>query len=161
MTCEQCGGPTTTARENFHYLASGLPNVTLVGVLVTRCPKCGAFEVEIPRIEDLHRTIARAVVTKPAPLTPAEVRFLRKWLGWSGVDFAAHMGVTPETVSRWETGSLGMGAAADRLIRLMIVNQAPVQDYSLELLKAIDDKASAPFRLGVEADEKGWHAVAA
>ena len=161
MTCEQCGGLTTTARENFHYTASGLPNVTLVGVLVTRCPKCGAFEVEIPRIEELHRTIARAVVMKSAPLTPGEVRFLRKWLGWSGVDFAAHMGVTPETVSRWETGSLGMGAAADRLIRLMIVTQAPVQDYSLELLKAIDEKATAPFRLGVEADEKGWHAVAA
>jgi len=36
-----------------------------------------------------------------------------------------------------------------------------VQDYSLEMLKAIDESASTPFRLGVEADEKGWHAVAA
>ncbi|MBZ5637306.1 MAG: helix-turn-helix domain-containing protein [Acidobacteriia bacterium] len=161
MTCEECGGPTTTVRENFHYTASGLPNVTLVGVLVARCPKCGAFEVEIPRIEELHRTIAGAVVTKPAPLTPAEIRFLRKWLGWSGVDFAAHMGVTPETVSRWENSNLGIGAAADRLLRLMIVNQVPVQDYSLEMLKAIDEESAVLFRLGVEADEKGWHAVAA
>ena len=161
MSCEQCGGPTTTARENFHYTASGLPNVTLVGVDMTRCPKCGSFEVDIPRIEDLHRTIAGAVVTKRAPLTPAETRFLRKWLGWSGVDFAAHMGVTPETVSRWEAGSLGMGAAADRLLRLMIVNRAPVQDYSLEQLKTIDESTSAPFRLGVQADGKGWHPVAA
>jgi len=161
MTCEQCGGPTTTARENFHYTASGLPNVTLLGVEVTRCSKCGAFEVDIPRIEDLHRTIADAVVRKRAPLTPAETRFLRKWLGWSGVDFAAHMGVKPETVSRWEAGSLNMGAAADRLLRLMIVNHAPVQDYSLDLLRSIDDSASAPFRLGVEADKKGWHVVAA
>jgi len=161
MNCEQCGGPTTTARENFHYSASGLPNVTLIGVQVTRCPKCGAFEVDIPRIEELHRTIAGEVVTKRAPLTPAEIRFLRKWLGWAGVDFAAHMGVTPETVSRWETGSLGVGASADRLLRMMVVNRAPVQDYSLEMLKAIDESASTPFRLGVEADEKGWHAVAA
>jgi YgiT-type zinc finger domain-containing protein len=71
MSCEQCGGPTTTARENFHYTASGLSNVTLLGVEVTRCPKCGAFEVDIPRIEELHRTIAAAVVTKRAPLTLA------------------------------------------------------------------------------------------
>ena len=161
MNCEQCGGPTTTARENFHYSASGLPNVTLIGVQVTRCPKCGAFEVDIPRIEELHRTIAGEVVTKRAPLTPAEIRFLRKWLGWAGVDFAAHMGVTPETVSRWETGNLRVGASADRLLRMMVVNRAPVQDYSLEMLKAIDESASTPFRLGVEADEKGWHAVAA
>ena len=160
MNCEQCGGPTTTARENFHYSASGLPNVTLIGVQVTRCPKCGAFEVDIPRIEELHRTIAGEVVTKRAPLTPAEIRFLRKWLGWAGVDFAAHMGVTPETVSRWETGNFGVGASADRLLRMMVVNRAPVQDYSLEMLKAIDESASTPFRLGVEADEKGWHAVA-
>jgi len=161
MSCEQCGGPTTTARENFHYTASGLPNVTLLGVEVTRCPTCGAFEVDIPRIEELHRTIAGAVVTKRAPLTAAEIRFLRKWLGWSGVDFAAHMGVAPETVSRWEKGSLGMGAAADRLLRMMVVNKAPVEDYSLEMLKAIDESAPATFRLGVQADEHGWHAVAA
>lgn len=161
MNCEQCGGPTTTARENFRYTASGLPNVTLVGVDVTRCPKCGAFEVDIPKIDELHRTIARAVVVKPAPLTPEEVRFLRKWIGWSGVDFASHMGVTPETVSRWENGNLKMGAAADRLLRLMVVNRAPVEDYSLEMLKTIDEDESTPFRLGVEADAKGWHPVAA
>lgn len=161
MRCEQCGGRTKTTRENFRYTASGLPNVTLVGVSVTRCPKCGAFEVEIPRVEELHRTIARAVVKKPAPLTPEEVRFLRKWMGWSGVDFASHMGITPETVSRWENGNLKMGAAADRLVRLMVVNRAPVEDYSLDMLKAIDERASAPFLLGVEADAKGWHAVAA
>ena len=161
MNCGQCGGPTTTARENFHYTASGPPNVTLIGVQVTRCSKCRASEVEIPRIEELHRTIAGAVVAKRAPLAPAEVRFLRKWLGWSGVDFAAHMGVAPETVSRWEKGNLGMGASADRLLRLMVVNKAPVRGYALEMLKSIDESASTTFRLGVEADERGWHAVAA
>lgn len=161
MNCDQCGGPMNTTRENFLYTASGLANVTLVGVQVTRCPKCGAFEVEIPKIEELHRTIARAVVKKSAPLVPDEIRFLRKWMGWSGVDFAAHTGVTPETVSRWENGNLKMGAAADRLLRLMVVTRAPVEEYSLELLMEIDEAVSAPFRLGVEADAKGWHPVAA
>ena len=71
------------------------------------------------------------------------------------------MGVAPETVSRWEKGSLGVGAAADRLLRMMVVNKAPVEDYSLEMLKAIDESAPATFRLGVRADERGWHAVAA
>jgi len=161
MTCDQCGGATTTERENFLYTASGLPNVTLVGVEVVRCPQCGGFEVAIPRIEELHRVIAQAVVRKPAPLTAAEVRFLRKWLGWSGVDFAAHMGVTPETVSRWETDAQPPGSAAERALRLMVVTRAPVQDYSLELLKAIDVNATGPFRVQMQADETGWHPVAA
>jgi transcriptional regulator with XRE-family HTH domain len=101
------------------------------------------------------------VVRKRSPLVPAEIRFLRKWLGWSGVDFAAHIGVTPETVSRWEAGSLAMGAAADRLLRLMIANKAPVQDYSLDILRSIDGNSSATVLIGLEADEHGWHAVAA
>jgi hypothetical protein len=54
-----------------------------------------------------------------------------------------------------------MGAAADRLLRMMVVNKAPVEDYSLDMLKAIDESAPATFRLGVQADEHGWHAVAA
>ena len=68
-------------------------------------PKCGEHEVAIPRIEDLHRTIAQAVIAKRERLTPAEIRFLRKFLGWSGADFAAHVGTTPETVSRSKTAA--------------------------------------------------------
>ena len=161
MNCMQCGGKTTTARENFAYSSSGLPNITLVGVEVSRCRQCGEFEVSIPRIEDLHRAIALAVVRKPAPVTPAEVRYLRKWLGWSGMDFAAHIGVAPETVSRWENGGLAMRAAADRALRLMVVTRAPLQDYSLELLKAIDPAGATTIRIGMRVDETGWHAEAA
>ena len=40
---------------------------------------------------------------KKRRLAPEEIKFLRKSLGWAGVDFAKHMGATPETVSRWET----------------------------------------------------------
>ena len=32
--------------------------------------------------EDLHRAIAGAIVSKRARLMPAEIRFLRKLLGW-------------------------------------------------------------------------------
>jgi len=162
MRCMRCDTEMTVARENFLYTASGLPNVTLMGVHVRRCATCGEFEVLIPRIEELHRTIARAVARKRGRLAPAEIRFLRQWLGWSGVDFAAHMGVTPETVSRWENGNLHMGGQAERLLRLMVATRDPVETYSLDLLKSIEEEeAASPFRLGVEADERGWHPVAA
>jgi DNA-binding transcriptional regulator YiaG len=47
--------------------------------------------------------------------TGEEVRFLRKSLGWSGSDFAKHMGVAEETVSRWENDAAPIGPQADRL----------------------------------------------
>lgn len=160
MKCLSCGATMKSRRENFKYDACGLPYVTLVGVEVSRCSKCGEFEVAVPRSEDLHRVIATSVARKRGRLQAAEVRFLRKWLGWSGADFAERMGVSPETVSRWETGAQQMGATADRLLRLMVASREPERDYSLDLLKGIDVAERRPFRLGLKPRSGGWRAVA-
>jgi putative zinc finger/helix-turn-helix YgiT family protein len=143
--------------ESLAYVACGLPHVTLVGVEVRRCAACGEHEVVIPKIEQLHRVIAHAVITQRARLTGAEVRFLRKYLGWSGVDFARHMGVTAESVSRWENDREPMSPTADRLVRLMVVTREPVSSYSLDELVDLDLHA-APIHLEVEPKRGGWHA---
>jgi putative zinc finger/helix-turn-helix YgiT family protein len=150
-----------TRRENFKYDACGLPYVTLVGVDVSRCPKCGEFEVAIPRIEELHRVIATGVARRRGRLGPAEIRFLRKWMGWSGADFAAHMGIRAETVSRWESGSQKIGATAERLLRLMALSREPDRDYSLDLLKEVDSKNPPAFRIGLEAKRGAWQTAVA
>jgi putative transcriptional regulator len=137
MTCVQCGARMETRRENVRYDLVGLPNVTLVGVKVARCPECGEHETIIPNLEGLHRALASAVIRKPTALTGDEIRFLRKFLGWSGVDFARHIGATPETVSRWERGSAVMSSSADRLLRLMVVTGTRISDYSLEMLQSL------------------------
>ena len=161
MICFHCGAEMKTKRENYKYDASGLPGITLLGVEVSRCPKCGEHEVAIPAIEGLHRAIAHALARKEPRLTAAEIRFLRKWLGWSGVDFAAHMGVAAETVSRWEAGTARMAVTADRLLRMMIVSKEPVSDYSIDMLKGVARSKAVPLRLGMHARADGWHAEAA
>jgi DNA-binding transcriptional regulator YiaG len=65
----------------------------------------------------LNEVLAKAIAKKPHRLTPGEIRFLRKYLGWSGKDFAQFMGVTPETVSRWENGAGRIGETAERFLR--------------------------------------------
>ena len=160
MKCLRCASTMRTRRENYKYDACGLPGITLVGVGVARCPKCGDHEVAIPRIEDLHRAIAQAVIRKKGRLTPEEVRFLRKYLGWSGSDFSSHIGVTPETVSRWEQGAARVGATADRLLRLMVVTREPASDYSLDILKEIPGDEPAPLTLGLRVGRKGWRVAA-
>lgn len=123
------------SRENYRYTESGLPYVVLNGVEVRRCPSCGAEEVAIPRIEDLHRAIALDVSGKPERLTPEEVRFLRKYLGWSGATFARKLGVTPETVSRWENGAQEMGNPAETVLRVWVGMFAPDRDYVRKILE--------------------------
>jgi putative zinc finger/helix-turn-helix YgiT family protein len=160
MKCPACSAPMVSVRENYSYTASGLPQVTLVGVEVRRCKACGEHEVVIPRIEELHRVIALAVIGKRSRLMAAETRFLRKHLGWSGADFARHMGVTPESVSRWENDREKMGPVADRLLRMMVANKAPVSEYPIAALAELEDEPS-PTRVRAEPAKGGWRVAPA
>jgi len=162
MTCLECGGKLTTARENYRYLASGLPNVTLIGVEVRRCGTCGDYEVVIPRIEELHKVLAAAIVRSASRLNGQEVRFLRKHLGYSGVDFGKLIGVSSETVSRWENGKERMRPSAEKLLRLMVVHQQPIRNYPLETLARISAE-SVPKPIGLRVENDSWveHALVA
>src|SRR5262245_2444103 len=103
MTCLECGHVMRLRRETVPFdKPIGLRGVRLQ-TFVASWPKCGAFEIQILNLEGLHRAIAHALVAKRARLASDEVKFLRKVLGWSGADFAEHMGTSAETVSRWET----------------------------------------------------------
>ncbi len=154
MKCIHCGGQLKSARENHLYDAQGV-RVTLIGVNVKRCGACGESFVGIPKVEELHRVIVYAISTKSARLTPEEIRFLRKSLGWSGTDFARHFGVERETVSRWESGSQKMNSTADRLLRLAATTFDPIQQYPIDRLQEIEEEA-IPLRLGFRSAKKGW-----
>ena len=145
-----------TRRENYRYAECGLANVTLVGLPVTRCPRCGNYEISIPRIEQLHRLIARALIEKATRFRGEEVRFLRKSLGWSGPDFARHMGVADETVSRWENDAAPIGPQADRLLRLMVAQGHPITRYPTERLAQINPRKALATRLELAVTRHRW-----
>jgi len=159
--CRACGKAELVAtKERHHYKESGLPNVILEGVTVRRCPACNEFEVVIPRVTELHQVIALAVVRKTSRLTGAEVRFLRKFLGLSGVDFAGRMGVSPEVVSKWEHEKDPIGGQSDRLLRLMVVRNRPVEEYPTDKLAEINDDKREPISLDLLPFEDGWRGAA-
>lgn len=160
MKCMECGGTMTTRRENHKYDMCGLPGVVLKGLAVSRCPECGEVEVAIPNIEGLHRVMAQALARKREKFVPAEVRYLRKWLGFSGVDFASHMGVEPETVSRWEQGGRPMSATAERLLRWLVMTREPVSEYPLALLREVATEAPKAMKLGMLLKRGSWQAEA-
>ena len=159
MKCGSCGTAMKSGRENYRYAECGLESVTLVDVEVRRCPECGEYEVEIPRMEELHRFIARTLATKSQRLTPQEVRFLRKFLGFSGADFASALDVTPETVSRWETGKKQMSSVAERALRLMVFVSRPVEEYPLERLAGVARGEAVPVRMKLRESRARWKSV--
>ena len=105
--------------------------------------------------------MAHAVTRKTTRLTPTDVRFLRQSLGWSGQDFADHMGTTAETVSRWENGRTPMGAQADRLLRLVVLHRQPAPSYDLAEMKRIGTHDPTDLRTRLVPTATGWTAEAA
>jgi putative zinc finger/helix-turn-helix YgiT family protein len=149
IKCVNCGGAMKTARGTHRYTESGLSDVTLDNVDIRTCPECGEREVVIPKIENLHRMIARCLIREPGILKPDVIKFLRKWLGFSSQDFALMMGVRPETVSRWENkeSAYPLTPTTDRLLRLLVANEEPVERYPVDLFKTQPRVKPAPIKL--------------
>lgn len=160
MKCMRCGTKMKTRRENRRYDFGGLDNVTLLDVEVRHCPECGADAVVVQNTEELHRALAHAVATQPERLSPREVRFLRMYLGLSSSDFARRMGVSPETVSRWERVQtpVPMAPPAERLLRLMVLVEKPVNEYPLDQLEEVGKGEPVASWLKVKATGRHWKA---
>ena len=154
MKCLNCGHKMKASVGPYKYSECGLDGVTLVDVDVRQCSACGETEVSIPRIEELHKTIALIIARKDSRLSPKEIRFLRTYLGYSSVDFANRIGVSAEQVSRWENGKNSMQKPTELLVRLLVLSEKPLDSYSfVELGEASPKKL--PMRL--ERAGKGWH----
>mgnify|MGYP006287774919 FL=1 len=154
MHCFDCGAEMLVTREPHRY--GDDINVVLQNVEVRRCPVCGDEEVVIPRIEELNRSIAGAIAGQDAALSPGQIRFLRTYLGLSSVRFAELMGVKPETVSRWERTDKPqrMSPTAERLLRVLVQNEQPVESYALPATDAAVRERDA--RMTFCCPENGW-----
>lgn len=160
MRCTECGFRGELRIERGDYDFEALPGTVLRDVEHRTCPECGSIAVVIPALAELTKTLASLVVRKASPLTPAEFRFLRKALGWSGQDTAKRLGVQAETVSRWEHGKRVIGPTADRLIRLCVVAFDPITDYSAEALEWEADGAAEAAKTGLVYTRRAWRVAA-
>lgn len=119
LDCLECSGSLHIVRKNYRFSESGLDNVILKDFEVLVCDQCKAETPRLPRLNDLMRTIAIAIITKPYGLEGQDVRFLRKYLGLSNEAFATIINVDKSHLSRVENGATPVSACADRLVRLI------------------------------------------
>lgn len=153
--CLECGSELKEVVEDYPFTESGLSNVVLSGITVLRCDKCKTEMPRIPRLNDLMRTIALALIAKPYSLAGAEVRFLRKFLGLTGEPFARLLDVDKTTLSKWETGDDPIGPQSDRLIRLVVVALGDgMKEKGEQVIRTFEkiQKRKKPVKLTVQAD---------
>jgi YgiT-type zinc finger domain-containing protein len=120
--CFECGRTMEGRKENYRYVESGLDSVVLRNVLVFHCKNCGASVPQIVAANILHRWIVIRLLTKEYRLSGAEVRFLRKAVGYSATELAKMAGTSKQVVSRWENRS-SLGQDSDRLVRLLCAHK--------------------------------------
>jgi DNA-binding transcriptional regulator YiaG len=159
IQCSNCAKAAKVVRGSYAFKESGL-NVVLQGIELIRCKHCGNEDPIIPRVNDLMRSIAVAVICKPYQLRGEDVRFLRKYVRMTGAQFAHLMDVDKTTLSKWENNDDTVGSQSDRLIRLTVLGIGEgLQEKLDEVIRTVfpNIKRSAAKtvpRVGIEIDPK-------
>ncbi len=121
-TCERCGRRLRLVYRTHHYRESGLPDVYLRRTPMYVCPRHGVQAVALRGIDRLQGEIRSALLARGGPFTGPEVRFLRKYEGWTQRELAARLGVHKITVTRWEIETEPVGAASQQLLHRLFRN---------------------------------------
>lgn len=152
----------TETIANYRYDECGLPNITLKSITQRRCPNCGSTFVSIPGMKGLHRSIAIALISQNSKLTPAEIRFLRKSLGWSASDFARKFHTSAPVISRWESErmSKSMSTANELLLRVLVAQGQKIENYQEHLEELELAKRVEPVQLIFDHTGSQWEEAA-
>ena len=125
--CPQCGARwLLPARQSREVVADDGVRLTYADEL-TACLSCG--ERYYKHQQSLASSRARAAVLRKHAglLTPDEIRAFRERHRLTQAQLEALLGTGPKTVVRWEKGTVCQSRAADRLLRLLIVNPKNVE----------------------------------
>jgi putative transcriptional regulator len=148
----------------YHYTESGLDNVFLAigaGVQIKDLPS--GRQINIKAIDQLHEVIGISLAKEKKNLSGKEIRFLRQEMLLSQGNLAKLLGVTEQTVHRWETGKADVPKPAESLIRSLYLDQLKIDENgkdkisvrkTLERLADLEDEVDV---LQMKIANKNWH----
>lgn len=160
MECSSCGSVAKVVRGTYPFNESGLKNVVLCGIELIECPNCGNVDPIIPRMNELMRVLAIAVISQPYRLRGEDLRFLRKFLGKNGKEFCELLHVDRATLSKWENNEDPVGPSNDRLIRTVVLGlgnglQEELQKI-IKLFPQIEDKKTSQLEIEIDTDKMSY-----
>lgn len=151
IPCSVCGATKTKVRA---IPVTMTPSSIVAMVDEVTC-SCGEVGESWERMGEAYDLAARLLLLKPRALAAGEVKFLRKLLGWKGNELAARMGVTPSSMSRWESGAVPILPLADRALRSFVAIERHIP-LELSELARIDAEDASPLEATIELTKAGW-----
>ena len=147
-------------QEPFRYLACGLDNVFLTSGFV-RKERAGQWTTAVEDADGLHKAIAKHLVLHRKQLNGKEVRFLRKHLELTQAQLGDLLGVTDQSVARYEKEKSLFEGAADMLLRLLVAGHAVGALNPIEIVEQIRSSDDAVGReLVLEHEDDHWRMAA-
>jgi DNA-binding transcriptional regulator YiaG len=104
--------------SSYHYTECGLDNIYLSNGFKFKATARGRA-VSIHDIDGLHRAIGLHLVMFKKDLTGQEVRFLRHEMLLSQSTLGQFLGVSEQTVHRWENNKTTIPKSSECLLRLL------------------------------------------
>lgn len=131
--------------EPLHYTMCGLNDIYLLNGFKRHTTPYGTG-VAVEKADALHMEIGDYLIKHRKVLGPKDVKFLRKNMNFTQEDLARCLGVTSQTVARYEKGSTEISGPADRMIRLVYAfhllpeeERARVMEELMEAANKLDD----------------------
>jgi len=114
--CGTCGGtmkPDTIQHVAKMKYEGSMHEVSVPNLAVLRCVNCKAIELTPESRAQLYGALRKNL----GLLDPKEILCNRKSAGLTQKSLADSLSIAPETISRWETGSMVQSRAYDRSLR--------------------------------------------
>ena len=151
------------ASEPYHYRACGLDDVYLLNGFSIEETDYGRG-VAIHNVEGLHRAIAWHLINERKPLTPRELRFLRKQAGLTQEKLASKLSLDVQTIARHEKGQTSIPAAVDAIVRqLCAIALLPPKQRAAALTAVLEElgehRASEGGGKFFRQTSRGWDAT--
>ena len=112
------------------------------------CAVCATQYFSDPTVENFDLSIAFALLEAGANDAQA-LKFLRSVTGLQGKEFAALLGVRPETASRWEQGRGAIDHATYTVLRQLVAEKQQHQTNTADFLRSLKRPKRLPKRVNL------------
>ena len=145
--------------EPLHYTQCGLDDVFLVNGFSREETDYGPA-TSIHNVDRLHHVIGMHIVRHKKTLSAKEMKFLRRQMNFTQRELGNAMGVTAQTIARYEKDEAPVSGPVNRLIRIFYVynllppeGQRELLDRLVELQESDDTTPVHAAYFGTRDDE--------
>lgn len=110
------------------------------------CSSCNESYVTGPDLNRFELMVA-AELGKAGEVSGGILRFMRKALGMKAMELAKLLDVSPETVSRWETGAQSIDRRTMTLVAVMITDKLEGRETTLRSLRTQLEPRTLPRKV--------------